>query len=228
LAGGFAFQCSAYVPSGRLSIRNIYCTAILPLTSRPGFLLNRHQEGNLRLSGSVEYTLPVYWFKPTHSFGLNQPQKPFESPCLSLMCGVSLSYPVGIARNSQAKKSYGFFSNGAGGIRTPGTLRHNGFQDRLLQPLGHRSLNYPLITMIEICFPWVEQGDSSSNPPAHHFVRSRGDSNPRYPFGAQLLSREPDSAALAPLQREPTQKRAPVQGRIRLMDSRFDVKYAYV
>ena len=30
--------------------------------------------------------------------------------------------------------------------------------------------------------------------------RSRGDSNPRYPFGAQLLSREPDSAALAPLQ----------------------------
>jgi hypothetical protein len=29
--------------------------------------------------------------------------------------------------------------NGAGGIRTPGTVRHNGFQDRLLQPLGHRS-----------------------------------------------------------------------------------------
>ena len=33
------------------------------------------------------------------------------------------------------------------------------------------------------------------------FIRSRGDSNPRYPFGAQLLSREPDSASLAPLQR---------------------------
>ena len=32
-------------------------------------------------------------------------------------------------------------------------------------------------------------------------IRSRGDSNPRYPFGAQLLSREPDSASLAPLQR---------------------------
>ena len=30
-------------------------------------------------------------------------------------------------------------SNGAGGIRTPGALRHDGFQDRLLKPLGHRS-----------------------------------------------------------------------------------------
>ncbi len=29
--------------------------------------------------------------------------------------------------------------NGAGGIRTPGTLRYNGFQDRRLQPLGHCS-----------------------------------------------------------------------------------------
>ncbi len=28
---------------------------------------------------------------------------------------------------------------GAGGIRTHGTLRYNGFQDRLLKPLGHRS-----------------------------------------------------------------------------------------
>ena len=34
------------------------------------------------------------------------------------------------------------FNNGAGGIRTPGTLRYNGFQDRLLQPLGHRSNYY--------------------------------------------------------------------------------------
>ena len=31
-------------------------------------------------------------------------------------------------------------------------------------------------------------------------IRSRGDSNPRNPFGVQLLSREPDSASLAPLQ----------------------------
>ncbi len=29
--------------------------------------------------------------------------------------------------------------NGGGGIRTPGTLRYNGFQDRHLQPLGHSS-----------------------------------------------------------------------------------------
>lgn len=28
---------------------------------------------------------------------------------------------------------------GAGGIRTPGALRHSGFQDRRLQPLGHHS-----------------------------------------------------------------------------------------
>ena len=34
----------------------------------------------------------------------------------------------------------------------------------------------------------------------YYTVRSRGDSNPRYPFGVQLLSREPDSTALAPLQ----------------------------
>ena len=37
------------------------------------------------------------------------------------------------------KNAPAFFLSGAGGIRTPGTLRHNGFQDRLLQPLGHRS-----------------------------------------------------------------------------------------
>ena len=29
--------------------------------------------------------------------------------------------------------------NGAGGIRTPGTFRYNGFQDRRLKPLGHCS-----------------------------------------------------------------------------------------
>ena len=30
---------------------------------------------------------------------------------------------------------------GAGGIRTPGAFRHNGFQDRRLKPLGHCSLH---------------------------------------------------------------------------------------
>ncbi len=39
----------------------------------------------------------------------------------------------------------------------------------------------------------------SIKPAVHCRFRSRGDSNPRYPFGAQLLSREPDSATLAPL-----------------------------
>ena len=39
----------------------------------------------------------------------------------------------------QKPKIRRIFGYGAGGIRTPGALRHNGFQDRLLQPLGHRS-----------------------------------------------------------------------------------------
>ena len=30
---------------------------------------------------------------------------------------------------------------GGGGIRTPGELPHNGFQDRRLRPLGHSSAN---------------------------------------------------------------------------------------
>ena len=47
----------------------------------------------------------------------------------------------GVLRSKTPKsKIQGIFDNGAGGIRTPGTFRHNGFQDRLLQPLGHRSL----------------------------------------------------------------------------------------
>ena len=31
--------------------------------------------------------------------------------------------------------------NGSAGIRTPDAFRHNGFQDRHLQPLGHASIN---------------------------------------------------------------------------------------
>ena len=39
--------------------------------------------------------------------------------------------------------------NGAGGIRTPGAFRHNGFQDRRLKPLGHCSgLNSYLVKRI--------------------------------------------------------------------------------
>ena len=52
--------------------------------------------------------------------------------------------------------------------------------------------------------PPVGEG-SASNPPCNRSnlsLRRGGDSNPRYPFGIQLLSREPDSAALAPLQIE--------------------------
>ena len=34
-------------------------------------------------------------------------------------------------------------SSGGGGIRTPGTLRYSGFQDRHLKPLGHSSEPLP-------------------------------------------------------------------------------------
>ena len=36
-------------------------------------------------------------------------------------------------------------STGAGGIRTPGARRHNGFQDRRFQPLSHCSTTTPLL-----------------------------------------------------------------------------------
>ena len=38
------------------------------------------------------------------------------------------------------KGTYRLLFYGAGGIRTPGTSQHNGFQDRRLKPLGHRSI----------------------------------------------------------------------------------------
>jgi hypothetical protein len=40
--------------------------------------------------------------------------------------------------------------NGAGGIRTPGTFRYNGFQDRRLKPLGHCSSS--LFTILYVIF----------------------------------------------------------------------------
>ena len=39
-----------------------------------------------------------------------------------------------------AESDYQVCGGGGGGIRTPGTLRHNGFQDRRLKPLGHTSV----------------------------------------------------------------------------------------
>ena len=40
----------------------------------------------------------------------------------------------------QGKKSKGFFTNGAGGIRTPGTLSgHNSLAGSPIRPLSHRS-----------------------------------------------------------------------------------------
>jgi hypothetical protein len=40
--------------------------SILLRASGPSFLLNVHQEGNLRLSGLVEYTMHVYPYDTTH------------------------------------------------------------------------------------------------------------------------------------------------------------------
>ena len=89
--------------------------------------------------------------------------------------------------------------SGAGGIRSPSRTSH-----ALLRPAYTLFRRHPCRLFL------TSFGEGSvSNPPSYrkleihgktcrHF-RSRGDSNPRYPFGAQLLSREPDSAALAPL-----------------------------
>ena len=53
----------------------------------------------------------------------------------------------------------------------------------------------------------VSTGSLSGSPalarPRHPYLRRGGDSNPRYPFGVQRLSRAPDSATLAPLQFKP-------------------------
>ena len=38
------------------------------------------------------------------------------------------------------KQLFNYIIFGEGGIRTPGEFPHNGFQDHLLQPLGHLSL----------------------------------------------------------------------------------------
>ena len=52
--------------------------------------------------------------------------------------------------------------------------------------------------------PSLATGSLSGLPavarPRHPCLRRGGDSNPRYPFGVQRLSRAPDSATLAPLQ----------------------------
>ena len=55
-------------------------------------------------------------------------------------------YPLGVQLLSREPDSaalaplpYRNRRRGAGGIRTLGALRHSGFQDRLLRPLGHRS-----------------------------------------------------------------------------------------
>ena len=74
-------------------------------------------------------SMALYPFVPALLLGSKGSQKPFESPIYLL----STQLPVNINFTGY------MLIFGAGGIRTPGTLRFNGFQDRLLQPLGHRS-----------------------------------------------------------------------------------------
>ena len=68
---------------------------------------------------------------------------------------------------------------------------------RLFLPFGRRGLRFespvPLYC-VEFCFAKLLRKNLQSK-----FFRSRGDSNPRYPLGAQLLSREPPSASRSPL-----------------------------
>ena len=60
-------------------------------------------------------------------------------------------------------------------------------------PVGRRGLGLnPSLSTLRLQQPILNTSCSFS-------IRRGGDSNPRYPCGAQLLSREPDSASLAPL-----------------------------
>ena len=96
----------------------------------------------------------------------------------------------------------------------------NGFRDRPIRPLSHLSeidsvpkrirtsglwIRNPMLYPAELwAHATVSTGSLSGSPalarPRHPYLRRGGDSNPRYPFGVQRLSRAPDSATLAPLQ----------------------------
>ena len=52
-------------------------------------------------------------------------------------------YPGGLRTRSYTREVNG----GEGGIRTPGTLRYNGFQDRRIRPLCHLSVLEPSATV---------------------------------------------------------------------------------
>src|SRR5450759_1690576 len=55
-------------------------------------------------------------------------------------------YPLVLAQGHRPESiaRFGAGVGGGGGIRTPGTFRFNGFQDRRLKPLGHSSAHRPV------------------------------------------------------------------------------------
>jgi hypothetical protein len=68
---------------------------------------------------------------PIRRGGDSNPRYPLEAQLLSREPDSAALAPLQMINHRR----------GAGGIRTLGTFRHSGFQDRLLKPLGHRSSN---------------------------------------------------------------------------------------
>ena len=107
--------------------------------------------------------------------------------------------------------------SGERGIRTLGTVkRYNGFRVRLLRPLGHLSRRAsPYVAkrirtsdlqirnlMLYPAELWLQKSCKKISDVKNQKSKKteRGGFEPPVPFPVQLLSREPDSAALAPLQ----------------------------
>ena len=58
----------------------------------------------------------------------------------------------------------GNLSNGGGGIRTPGTFRYSGFQDRHLKPLGHSSGCLKLLFNLQLNCGYCKQIKADITP----------------------------------------------------------------
>ena len=114
----------------------------------------------------------------------------------------------------QLSHSFNFFQYGAGGIRLPALnilFRASRppscssvhpvpgfFLARLTPWHSYRSTLFRIPQVFPVCkYYSPSRGLIGIYLP---IIRSRRDSNPRYPCEVQLLSREPDSASLAPLQ----------------------------
>ena len=72
----------------------------------------------------------------------NRSRRDSETTSGSPLRCVSNPLSAAAAHHGRSHPSHqGSLPTGAGGIRTPGTFRYNGFQDRRLKPLGHCSMS---------------------------------------------------------------------------------------